>query len=111
MFYVLSVLETNLTQHSYQGDGEMEGSKDKQAFNSQIAVTLSQLQNNMQDVLQRLTTLEILTSSQVRPTCRHKTSAIHFDHLFICLCFQIESIPLKSCRSKSPNQVCLHKVK
>lgn len=74
MFYVLSgcrVVETNLTEHSCQGDGEMKGRKDKQAFNMQIAMTLSQLQNNMQNVLQRLTTLEILTASQVKPSCKH----------------------------------------
>ncbi|KAI7809192.1 acyl-CoA-binding domain-containing protein 5-B [Triplophysa rosa] len=51
-------------EHSCQGDGEMKGSKDKHAFNTQIAMTLSQLQNNMRDVLQRLTKLEILTASQ-----------------------------------------------
>ncbi|XP_057189828.1 acyl-CoA-binding domain-containing protein 5-B isoform X2 [Triplophysa rosa] len=70
---------TNLTEHSCQGDGEMKGSKDKHAFNTQIAMTLSQLQNNMRDVLQRLTKLEILTASQ------------------------IESISLESCRTNSPN--------
>ncbi|XP_051553228.1 acyl-CoA-binding domain-containing protein 5-B-like [Myxocyprinus asiaticus] len=50
-----------------QGDGEhweTKGIKDKKALNTQIAMTLSQLQDNMQDVLQRLTALEVLTASQ-----------------------------------------------
>ncbi|XP_065124621.1 acyl-CoA-binding domain-containing protein 5-B isoform X2 [Paramisgurnus dabryanus] len=59
----------NLTEHSCQGDGErweMGASKDKQAFNTQIAMALSQLEDNMQDVLKRLTILEVLTASQAK---------------------------------------------
>ncbi|KAK7158837.1 hypothetical protein R3I94_005239 [Phoxinus phoxinus] len=52
---------------SFQGNGqrwETEDRTDKRAFNTEIAVILSQLQDNMQDVLHRLTTLEHLTASQ-----------------------------------------------
>ncbi|XP_048020617.1 acyl-CoA-binding domain-containing protein 5-B isoform X2 [Megalobrama amblycephala] len=52
---------------SYQGDGQhwkTADRTDKRAFNTEIAVILSQLQDNMQDVLHRLTTLELLTASQ-----------------------------------------------
>ncbi|KAK9979696.1 hypothetical protein ABG768_013111 [Culter alburnus] len=52
---------------SYQGDGQhwkTAHRTDKRAFNTEITVILSQLQDNMQDVLHRLTTLELLTASQ-----------------------------------------------
>ncbi|XP_055058936.2 acyl-CoA-binding domain-containing protein 5-B isoform X2 [Misgurnus anguillicaudatus] len=61
--------QDNLTEHSCQGDGEcweMGASKDRQAFNTQIAMALSQLEDNMQDVLKRLTILEVLTASQAK---------------------------------------------
>ncbi|XP_058655186.1 acyl-CoA-binding domain-containing protein 5-B isoform X2 [Onychostoma macrolepis] len=73
----------NLSEHSCQGNGqcwETEERADKQAFNPQIAVILSQLQDNMQDVLHRLTTLELLTASQA------------------------EILPLKARHSKSPKK-------
>ncbi|XP_016333481.1 acyl-CoA-binding domain-containing protein 5-B [Sinocyclocheilus anshuiensis] len=60
----------NLSERSCQGNGqcceteETEERADKQALNPQIAVILSELQDNMQDVLHRLTTLELLTASQ-----------------------------------------------
>ncbi|KAK2901363.1 hypothetical protein Q8A67_009478 [Cirrhinus molitorella] len=57
----------NLTERSCQGNGQHRKTKeraDKQTFNPQIVVILSQLQDNMQDVLHRLTTLELLTASQ-----------------------------------------------
>ncbi|XP_051769783.1 acyl-CoA-binding domain-containing protein 5-B [Ctenopharyngodon idella] len=68
---------------SYQGDGQRgdtEDRMDKRAFNTEIAVILSQLQDNMQDVLHRLTTLELLTASQA------------------------EIPPLKTLNSKSPKK-------
>ncbi|XP_073765781.1 acyl-CoA-binding domain-containing protein 5-B isoform X2 [Danio rerio] len=51
-----------------QGDGGQRGETadrmDKQAINTQITTILSELEDNMQDVLRRLTTLEQLTASQ-----------------------------------------------
>ncbi|XP_051990559.1 acyl-CoA-binding domain-containing protein 5-B-like [Xyrauchen texanus] len=70
-------------EHSCQGDGKhwvTKGIKDKKALNTQIAMTLSQLQDNMQDVLQRLAALEVLKASQV------------------------EIIPLDTWHSKSPRK-------
>ncbi|XP_039532186.1 acyl-CoA-binding domain-containing protein 5-B isoform X1 [Pimephales promelas] len=47
----------------FQGNGQRW-----ETFNTEIAVILSQLQDNMQDVLGRLTTLEHLTASQAEIT-------------------------------------------
>ncbi|XP_043110675.1 acyl-CoA-binding domain-containing protein 5-B isoform X2 [Puntigrus tetrazona] len=50
-----------------QGNGqccEMAERADKQAFNPQIAVILSRLQDSMQDVRHRLTALELLAAAQ-----------------------------------------------
>lgn len=80
------LMGTNLTdkhERSCQGNvqrWETEDRKDKRAFNTQTAVILSQLQDNMQDVLHRLTTLELLTASQA------------------------EIPPLKTLNSKSPKK-------
>ncbi|XP_026063086.1 acyl-CoA-binding domain-containing protein 5-B [Carassius auratus] len=57
----------NLSEGSCQGSAqccETEERADKRAFDPQIAVMLSQLQDDMQDVLHRLTTLELLKASQ-----------------------------------------------
>ncbi|XP_067310280.1 acyl-CoA-binding domain-containing protein 5-B [Pseudorasbora parva] len=70
-------------ERSCQGNGrcwETEDRMDRRAFNTQITVKLSELQDNMQDVLHRLNTLELLTASQA------------------------ESPPLKTLNSKSPKK-------
>ncbi|XP_059358434.1 acyl-CoA-binding domain-containing protein 5-B isoform X2 [Carassius carassius] len=57
----------NLSERSCQGSAqccETEERVDKRAFDPQIAVMLSHLQDDMQDVLHRLTTLELLKASQ-----------------------------------------------
>lgn len=40
-----------------------------ESLNEQIVVVLARLQEDMQSVLERLHTLEALTTSQVRPVC------------------------------------------
>jgi len=56
----------------FQGNGQCW-----ETFNTEIAVILSQLQDNMQDVLRRLTTLEHLTASQVRPASKYMAQCNH----------------------------------
>uniref|UniRef100_A0A8C1YLI9 ACB domain-containing protein n=1 Tax=Cyprinus carpio TaxID=7962 RepID=A0A8C1YLI9_CYPCA len=69
----------DLKERSCQGSAQCCETEER-AFNPQIAVMLSQLQDDMQDVLHRLNTLELLTASQA------------------------EILPLKTQHSKSPKK-------